>query len=313
MSKIAVIVGSQGQDGRFLFELLVKKGYSVIGLDRGVVRSDGNDWQKRVDITDREQVASFLQAVQPDEVYYLAAFHHSSQDAQIDEVELFEKSYTVHVFSYLNFLEGARLYSPKTRIFYAASSLIFGEVNTEAQDETTPFQPNNPYGITKLDGLLISRLYREKYGLFAAVGIFYNHESEYRAEKFVSMKVVVGAVNIKKGTETELTVGDLSVEVDWGYAPDYVEAAYRILQLEKPDEFIIATGQKHAIQDLVSIAFEHVGLDWRQYVRENKAILTRKRLPMVGNAEKLKRTTGWQPRVGFEEMIQKMVDFKMQA
>lgn len=313
MSKTAVIVGSQGQDGRFLFELLVQKGYSVIGLDQGAVRSEGSDWQAVVDITNREQVASFFQTVQPEEVYYLAAFHHSSQDVQIDEVELFEKSYTVHVFSYLNFLEGIRLCSPKTKVFYAASSLIFGEAPTEMQDEATPFQPNNSYGITKLDGLLMSRLYREKYGIFAAVGIFYNHESEYRSEKFVSMKVVAGAVNIKKGAQTELVVGDLSAEVDWGYAPDYVEAAHRILQLERSDEFIIATGQKHAIQDLVSIVFEYIGLDWRQYVRENKAILTRKRLPMVGNAEKLKRATGWQPTVSFEAMIHKMVDFKMQS
>lgn len=313
MSKTAVIVGSQGQDGQFLFELLVQKGYGVIGLDRSVVQSDGNDWQEEVDITDKNHVQSFLQAVQPDEVYYLAAFHHSSQDVQINEEELFEKSYTVHVFSYLNFLEGIRLCSPKTKVFYAASSLIFGEALTEVQDETTPFRPNTPYGITKLDGLLISRLYREKYGLFAVVGIFYNHESEYRAEKFISMKVVAGAVSIKKGMQTELVVGDLSAEVDWGYAPDYVEAAYQILQLEESDEYIIATGQKHSIQDLVSIAFEYVGLDWRQYVRENKAILTRKRLPMVGNAEKLKRATGWQPTVSFEAMVRKMVDFKMQS
>lgn len=313
MSKTAVIVGSQGQDGRFLFELLVQKGYGVIGLDQGAVRNEGGDWQEEVDITNREQVASFLQTVQPDEVYYLAAFHHSSQDAQIDEAELLEKSYAVHVFSYLNFLEGIRLRSPKTKIFYAASSLIFGEAPTEMQDETTPFQPNNSYGITKLDGLLISRLYREKHGLFAAVGIFYNHESEYRSEKFVSMKVVAGVANIKKGTETKLVIGDLSAEVDWGYAPDYVEAAHRILELERPDEFIIATGQKHSIRDLVAVAFGYLDLDWQKYVRENGAILTRKRLPMVGNAQKLREATGWQPTVSFEAMIHKMVDFKMKS
>lgn len=313
MNKTAVIVGSQGQDGRFLFELLIEKGYGVIGLDRGTVKAEGVKWDKPVDIFDSQAVIGFLEVVQPDEVYYLAAFHHSSQDQEIREVELFQKSYAVHVFAYLNFLEGVRLVSLKTKIFYAASSLIFGNPKDEIQDETTPFSPNSAYGVTKLDGLLMSRYYCEKYGIFAAVGIFYNHESEYREGKFISMKVVEAAVNIKKGTQSDLIVGDLSAEVDWGYAPEYVDAAHRILQLEKADEYIIATGQKHSIEDLVAIAFGHLDLDWKKYMHENAALLTRKRLPMVGNAEKLKRATGWQPTVSFEVMVRKMVDFKMQS
>ena len=313
MSKVAVIVGSHGQDGKFAFDLLAEKGYEVIGIDRGVVKTHGTKWDTVVDIADKNAVSQFLKEVQPDEVYYLAAFHHSSEDQEIDETELFEQSYAVNVFSYLNFLQEIRLYSSKTRIFYAASSLIFGEADTEVQDETTPFRPNSAYGITKLDGLMMSRYYREKYGVFAAVGIFYNHESEYRSGKFISMKIVEAAVNIKKGIQSELVIGDLAAEVDWGYAHDYIDASYRILQLEDADEYIIATGQKHSIQQLVSAAFGYVGLDWKQYVRENKAILTRRRKPMVGNPEKLKQATGWQSKIGFDEMIRKMVDFKMQT
>lgn len=313
MKKTAVIVGSHGQDGRFAFDSLAEKGYGVIGLDKGVIKTKATEWNMPVDIIYKDAVFEFLKKVQPDEVYYLAAFHHSSEDQGVDEIELFEKSYSVHVFSYLNFLQGIRLYSPKTRMFYAASSLIFGEADSEVQDETTPFRPNSAYGITKLDGLMLSRYYREKYGTFASVGIFYNHESEYRSGKFISMKIVEAAVNIKKGVQSKLVVGDLATEVDWGYAPDYIDAIQRILQLEKADDYIIATGQKHSIQELASIAFEYVGLDWKQYVRENQTILTRRRKPMVGNAEKLKKATGWQPKTGFDEMIRKMVNSKMQT
>lgn len=313
MKKSAVIVGSHGQDGRLVFDSLSEKGYSVIGLDKGVVKTTVSEWDTSVDITDKDAVFEFLKKTQPDEVYYLAAFHHSSEDQEIDETELFERSYAVHVFSYLNFLQGIRLYSTKTRIFYAASSLIFGEADTEVQDETTPFQPNSAYGITKLDGLMLSRYYREKYGVFAAVGIFYNHESEYRSGKFISMKIVEAAVNIKKGVQSELVIGDLAAEVDWGYAPDYIDASYRILQLESADEYIIATGQKHSVQELAAVVFGYLGLDWKQYVRENKSVLTRRRKPMVGNPEKLKQATGWQPKIGFDEMIRKMTDFKMQT
>lgn len=313
MKKTAVIVGSHGQDGRLVFDFLSEKGYSVIGLDKDVVKTTASEWDTSIDITDKDAVFEFLKKVQPDEIYYLAAFHHSSEDREIDDIKLFEKSYSVHVFSYLNFLQGIKLYSPKTRIFYAASSLIFGEVDAEIQDEMTPFRPSSAYGITKLDGLMLSRYYREKYSVFAAVGILYNHESEYRSNKFISMKIVEAAVNIKKGTQSELIVGDMTTEVDWGYAPDYIDAMQKILQLEKADDYIIATGQKHSIQELAATAFEYVGLDWKLYVKEDQAILTRKRKPMVGNAEKLRKATGWQPKTGFDEMIRKMVNSKMQA
>jgi GDPmannose 4,6-dehydratase len=310
MSKKVVIVGSEGQDGKILFELLNKEGSQVIGIDREAVRTSNADWQKKLNISDRASVSRLLQVFQPDEVYYFAAFHHSSQDVLLPEAELIEQSYQVHVFSYLHFLEGVRLYSPKTRIFYAASSLIFGDTESEMQDEGTPYRPNSAYGITKLDGLFLSRLYREKYGVFASVGIFYNHESEYRSEKFVSMKVVTGAINIQSGKQEELIVGDLSTEVDWGYAGDYMEAARRILELGHSGEFIIATGEKHSLKELVDIVFGIVGLNPKELVKEDQSLLTRRRKPMIGDITKLHEATGWKPRTSFREMIEKMVASK---
>lgn len=311
MNKTVVIVGSEGQDGKIAFDFFVEKGYNVVGLDRKVVRTHGGQWETEVDIADKKSVFELLKKVQPDEIYYFAAFHHSSEDKAIDEIELFERSYSVHVSSYLYFLEGIHLHSTKTRIFYAASSLIFGESDTEIQNELTPFRPNSVYGITKLDGLMMSRYYREKYSVFAAVGIFYNHESEYRSGKFISMKIVEAAVNIKKGAQEELIVGDSSAKVDWGYAPDYVDAAYQMLQLERADDYIIASGKEHSIQDFISLAFEYVGLEWSEYVKEDASLLTRRRKTMIGNAEKLRKATGWKPRTEFREMIRKMVDSKM--
>ncbi len=301
--KVAVVVGCNGQDGKIAMELLSKKGYGVVGIGKSVVRTVGISWPKIIDITNTGDVFELLAALRPQEVYYFATVHHSSEDEQIDNLALFKQSYEINVLSLLNFLEGMRQFSPATRLFYAASSLVFGETNSELQDESTPFNPTTIYGITKLDGLMTCRFYRKNYEIFAAIGIFYNHESNYRLAKFISKKIVNSAIAIKNGKQDKLVVGDLNAEIDWGYAPDYVEAAHRILNIESSDEFVIATGIKHSVRDFVKMTFECLNLDWQNHVEENPNLLKRKRIAMVGNPQKLMNMTGWKPSVSFEEMI----------
>lgn len=303
MKKKAIIVGSSGQDGKIACDFLRGLGYGFIGLDNKKFTAINIGWKKKVDISKKEEVFELIKKIKPDEIYYFAAFHQSSQDKKISDQELFEESYKTNVFSLINFLEGIKRYSHKTKLFYASSSLIFGDCKKTRQNEETPFGPDTIYGITKLDGLLACRYYRENYKLFVSVGILYNHESVYRQDNFISKKIIQSALNIKNGKQKELIVGDLNAEVDWGYAPDYVEAMNRILKAKVPGEFVISSGKKHSVLDFIKIAFRHAGLDWKKYVREDKKILTRKRKTLVGDSRKLKNKTGWKPKTSFENMI----------
>jgi GDPmannose 4,6-dehydratase len=223
-------------------------------------------------------------------------------------VALFTQSYAVNVVSLLNFLEAIRQYSPKTRLFYAASSHVFGRPETSPQDENTPINPLGIYAITKVSGLQLCRMYRTVYLVFASVGILYNHESPLRGEQFVSRKIVQGAIRCKKDPTHRLVLGDLAAEVDWGYAPDYVEAMYRIMNLKEADDFIIATGEKHTVEDFVRIAFDTLGLDWREFVMERKKIITRPAVTFMGNPAKLVRKTGWKRSVTFSNMVKLLVE-----
>lgn len=302
MIKKAVVVGCNGQDGRIAYDLLSSKNYDSIGIDRGAVK--GSFRNLPIDISIFDDVAGLLREFEPDEVYYFAAFHHSSEDTSADNIiELFKESYRVNVLGLLHFLEAIRIFSPRTRLFYAGSSLLFGDSDEPVQSESTPFKPDTVYGITKLDGLLSCRHYRMNYGIFASTGIFYNHESPYRTENFISKKIIKGAINIKRGIKDNLVLGNLDAEVDWGYAPDYVDAAYRILQSDSSNEFIIATGKRHSVLDFVTITFDYLGLNWKDYVTENRIVLTRIRKPLVGDPSRLMNTTGWRPTVDFKEMI----------
>ncbi len=301
--KKAVIVGCQGQDGRLLNDLLTRKKYRIVGLDKRIIKYPRRSHFKKVDISKRAEVFDLIKLFKPDEVYYLAAFHHSSEDRPIENIKLFQESYKVNVLSLINFLEGIRMYSPRTRLFYAASSHVFGESKDIPQDESTHINPNCIYGITKAAGLFTCRFYRNNYSLFASAGILYNHESSLRNERFVSMKIIKTAVNINKNKEKHLNLGDLSAEADFGYAPDYVDAMYRILNIDKSDDFVIASGEKHSVRNFVKTAFEILELDWKRYVREDRNIVTKRNLCRFGNPDKLKRMTGWKSSVSFEGMI----------
>ena len=298
--KSAVIVGAGGQDGFYLSELLARQGCAVTALTRG-----GD-----TDILKRDDVFALLQRLQPDEVYYLAAFHHSAEDKELDGNDslLFERSYAVHVQGLLHFLDAIAHVSPKTRLFYAASSHIFGTPAAQPQTEATPLEPTGVYGITKTMGIHACRYFRRERGVFASVGILYNHESSRRAPKFLSQKIARGVLAFQRDSSQRITLGDLGATVDWGFAPDYVEAMTRILALPTADEFILATGQPHTVEDFLRIACEHLGVHWRDAVQTKPGLLTKKSTLLIGDSTKLRQATGWKPSVTFEEMVRSLVD-----
>ncbi len=304
--KKALIVGSGGQDGRLLREHLLHLGYQVEGIGRHEYRSPSNE-AKPFDIKAREQVSGLLNYLRPDEIYYLAAHHHSSEETVQSEEELWRHSFDVHVHAWILFLEAARVDSPHSRLFYAASSLIYGVADGDKQNENTPWRPQTAYGATKASGMLAASCYRQRHGLFAACGILFNHESELRSEKFISQKIVRAAVAVQAGQQKPLAVGNLSARVDWGYARDYVDAMQKILQLPEARDFVIASGTTHSVRDLAETAFSLLGLDWKKYVIEDSGVIKRQLKPMVGDASKLFQQSGWQPRTPFREMIRRML------
>lgn len=301
--KKAIIVGCNGQDGRLLNCLLQKKDYRIINIDKNLTLNPGGSPAKAVNINNPDEVCHLLRRFKPDEIYYLAAFHHSSEDMPLDNIDLLRQSLDTNVLAFVNFLEGIKRYCPRSRIFYAASSHIFGEPDKKIQDENTPIKPNCIYGVTKASGLFACRLYREKFSIFASAGILYNHESSLRSAAFISKKIITSAINIKKQKQAKLIIGYLNAEIDWGYAPDYVKAMHMIINCKTAEDFIVATGKKHKVMDFVKIAFAYLGLDWKKYVQEDSSIILKKNYCRIGNPEKLIHRTGWRPTVDFKEMV----------
>lgn len=307
--KRAIIIGAKGQDGRLLTEHLLKNNYLVLGLSRTSTEcSDDSHW-KPVDILDSEAVAKMIDTFKPDELYYLAAFHHSAENKElINPAALWDKSFQVNVTGLVNALEGIRTKASVAKLFYASSCLIFGRSSPAPQSEQTPYAPGDIYGISKMTAMHLCRHYRNQHKVFATTGILYNHESHLRPEHFVSQKIIQGALRIKRGESTNLQLGDLSAEIDWGYAPNFVEAFHLSLQLEESDDFIIATGETHTVRDFVSNTFSRLGLDWKNYVLEDKAIIRRDRGKLQGDSQKFHKLSGWKPSVAFEEMIGHMLN-----
>ncbi len=312
-----IIVGSQGQDGRLLYERLSTEGCALLGIDRHGMRGntpavDTDDGP--VDVLDRASVDRIIRAFVPDAVFYLAAFHHSSEDeCPFDDAELYLRSHDVHVRGPSNCLETLRRRAPHARFFYAASSHCFGAPSTTPQDESTPLRPVCPYGISKTAGVQLCRMYRARHGLQASCGFLYNHESPLRPPGFLSAKIIRGAVEIARRQRDRLVLGDLSARVDWGYAPDYVDAMIRIVRLDAADDFVSASGRAHTVGDFVSVAFAHLELDWRQHVETDASLLTKSRpaAALIGNSSKLRHTTGWMPSVSFADMVRLLVDAEL--
>lgn len=312
-----IVIGSKGQDGQLLFERLAGEGCALLGIDRNQIRSNRHPEGfagTRMDILDGDAVDDIVRSFAPDAVFYLAAFHHSSEDElPPSDAELYLLSHDVHVRGLLNVLEALRRFAPGARLFYAASSHCFGQPPTSIQDEDTPLRPTCPYGISKTAGVQICRMYRARYALSASCGFLYNHESPLRSPKFLSAKIVHAAVEIARGCRDKLVVGDLSARTDWGYAPDYVDAMIRILRLERPDDFVIASGQAHTVADFVSIAFSHLGIEWQRHVESDPSLITKSKpaAPLVGNSSKLRERTGWRLSVTFPHMIRLLVDAEL--
>lgn len=308
--KTSLVIGAGGQDGSFLVELLQQRGDTVVGLSRGGLKSPAALELPATDLTNREQVFGLVRRLKPDEIYYLAAYQHSSEDADLQSNDslMFERSYAVNAAGLIHFLDAVARSSPATRLFYAASSHIFGTPATQPQTEWTPMNPESVYAITKAAGIYACRYFRRERGVFASVGILYNHESERRLPKFLGQKIIRGALAFKRDNSKKIILGDLSATVDWGYAPDYVEAMTRILGHTQPDEFIVATGLPHTVGDFLQIACEAAGVDWRECVQTRPGLLKRKSALLLGDSTKLREQTGWKPTVTFREMVRLLVE-----
>jgi GDPmannose 4,6-dehydratase len=305
----ALVIGCNGQDGSLLCALLHKKGARVFGIDRASEPTQSFVHFSALDICDLPRVNDLLAEARPDEVYYLAAYHHSAEQ-QKPPGEVVALSLQVNTQGLNNVLAAiADSPTPRARVFYAASSRVFGDPDEDVQDENTPMAPVCAYGISKAAGVHLCRYYRRKHEVYASTGILYNHESPLRPEHFVTRKIVRAAVRIGAGLERELVLGNLDARVDWGWAPDYVEAMHAILRLGCPDDFVLATGVLHSVREFVEIAFSAVGLNWREHVVERSGVLEEWRAvkPLCGSAARLQAATSWRPRVSFEEMVRIMV------
>lgn len=309
----AIIVGHRGQDGRLLSELLLSRGYQVLGIGRqgcDIAHTNLNATPP-FDLADSDSTTQLLRQFPADEIYYLAAYHTSSDRKTIDQhaAGLIENSYRVHVQGAINFLQAIADASSASRFFYASSSLIFADTDSDIllSEQTQP-APANSYALTKCLGMQACKAYRDERGVFASSGILFNHESKYRAANFLVPKVILAAIRIADGSDETLTIGNLDATVDWGYAGDYVDAFTRILALSQPDDFVIATGHAHTVRDLVSLVFESVGLDWQAHVQVDPSVIGRHQRSRIGDAKKLRDATGWKPTVTFEQMVADLVE-----
>lgn len=310
--KRALITGITGQDGSYLAELLLENGYEVYGIVR---RSSTETFERvahikdslkllQADLHDQVSVISALSEIRPHEVYNLAAmsFVPTSWKQPILTGD-------VTALGVTRVLEAIRVVDASIRFYQASSSEMFGHVQETPQTEKTPFYPRSPYGVAKLYGHWITVNYRESYGIFAASGILFNHESPRRGLEFVTRKVSNAVARIKMGLQNELRLGNLEAKRDWGYAEDYVRAMWLMLQQETPEDYVISSGRTHTVRDMCEVAFSHVGLDWRQYVIEDPEFFRPAEVHLLlGNSAKARAKLGWIPAVSFEGLIRLMVD-----
>ncbi len=313
--KTAVITGVTGQDGSYLAEHLLENGYRVVGMVRRtstvnfdrIAHIQENIELVPGDLLDQSSLTDIIREYQPDEVYNLAA--------QSFVLTSFTQPVLTGEFTALGvtrILEAIRQVKPDTRFYQASSSEMFGKVAEVPQRETTPFHPRSPYGVAKVYGHWITVNYRESYGMFACNGILFNHESPRRGLEFVTRKVTHAAARIRKGLQQELRLGNLDARRDWGYAADYVRGMWLMLQQDKPDDYVMATGVTHSIRDLCDIAFRRVGLNWQDYVViDPKHYRPAEVDLLIGDAGKASSVLGWKPTVGFQELVELMVDHDM--
>jgi GDPmannose 4,6-dehydratase len=316
-TKKAFITGITGQDGSYLAELLLEKGYEVHGLVRR--SSSFNTWRiDRIrdhlmlhygDLVDQNSLVRTLEAVGPDEIYNLAAQSHVKVSFEMPE-------YTGNVtaLGVLRMLDAVRELELPSRVYQAGSSEMFGLVQETPQTEKTPFHPRSPYGVAKVFGHWAAVNYREGYGLHVSNGILFNHESPRRGENFVTRKITMGLAAIKRGVATEIHLGNLEAKRDWGFAGDYVEAMWRILQQEKPDDYVIATGETHSVREFLEEAFAYQGMDWEKHVVVDPKYFRPAEVDLLlGDPTKARTVLGWKPKVNFKQLVRLMVDADLEG
>jgi GDPmannose 4,6-dehydratase len=312
MTKRALITGITGQDGSYLAELLLENGYEVFGMIRRL--SAPNVWRiehlidrvtlKPADLLDQLSLLRLIDEVRPHEIYNLAAtsFVPASWDQPMLTGEFNSQGVT-------RLLDAIRRVDPAIRFYQASSSEMFGKVREVPQNELTPFHPRSPYGVSKVFAHYITVNYRESYNLFAVSGMLFNHESPRRGLEFVTRKVTDGVARIKLGLADTLQLGNLDAQRDWGFAGDYVRAMWLMLQQERADDYVVATGVSHSVRELVEVAFGRVGLEWQKFVRADPALLRPAEVDhLLGDASKAREALGWTPRVDFKQLIEMMVD-----
>jgi GDPmannose 4,6-dehydratase len=318
----AMITGATGQDGSYLAELLLDKGYEVHGLIRRAssfnthrldpIYRDPHEsgvhfFMHYGDLSDSGSLVNLIRELEPEEIYHLGAQTHVKVSFEIPE-------YTSDAtgLGTVRILEAIRASGVDTRFYQASSSEMFG-ISPPPQNEVTPFHPRSPYGVSKVFAYWMTVNYREAYGLFASNGILFNHESPRRGETFVSRKITRAVARIKAGIEDKLYLGNLDSRRDWGYAPEYVEAMWTMLQHDAPDDFVIATGEAHTVREFAEAAFSHAGLDWQKYVEVDPRYYRPAEVDLLeGDASKAKRVLGWEPRTRFPELVALMVDADIQ-
>jgi len=311
MKRRALVTGITGQDGSYLAELLVERGYEVYGL----VRRSSSERTERIahladalhllrgDLLDQTSLTHALAEARPHEIYNLAAqsFVPTSFQEPVLTAEFTALGAT-------RLLEAMRQAAPEARYYQASSSEVFGKVRESPQNESTPFYPRSPYGVAKAYAHWITVNYRESYGLFACCGILFNHESPRRGPEFVTRKITRGAARVKLGLARELALGNLEARRDWGFAGDYVRAMWLMLQRDEPRDYVVATGVSHSVRDVAEAAFRVVGLDWQEHVTIDASLVRPAEVDMlVGDATRAREELGWQPEIGFEELIAMMV------
>lgn len=313
MAKKALITGVNGMDGSHLADLLLEKGYEVYGMERrSSIRNRMNTehLEGKVnfvdgDLSDQNSLLRLIKEIHPDEVYNMAAQSFVGQSWQTPE-------YTSNVtgLGVLRVLEAIREVDRNIKFYQASSSEMFGKMIENPSNENSPFYPRSPYGVAKLYGHWITKNYRESYDIFACSGILFNHESERRGIEFVTRKISDGVARIHLGISDHITLGNIDAKRDWGYAPDYVEVIWLMLQQDQPDDYVIATGQTRSIRDFLTIAFDHVGIkDWEKYVKSDPKFMRPAEVDVLrGDYSKAKNKLGWEPRTSFEDIVNKMVE-----
>ena len=311
--KKALITGINGMDGSHLADFLLEKGYQIYGMERrssSKNRVNTKHLEGRInfltgDLSDQYSLLRCIKESSPDEIYNLGAMSFVGESWNTPET-----TGDVNGLGVLRMLEAIREFNPDIRFYQASTSELFGKMVENPANENTPFYPRSPYGVSKLYGHWITKNYRESYGMFACSGILFNHESERRGHEFVTRKISDGVAKIHLGLETHIVLGNLDAECDWGYAPDFVEAMWLMLQTDTPHDYVIATGEKHSVKEFLNIAFQHIGIkNWSDYVKQHKKYMRPAEVDVLrGDSTRARRELNWVPSIDFEDLVIKMVE-----